>query len=96
MNSTKLKEIVMNIRTSINDGTFNEEDYISLKNFNKSLYELAIDKDNFDQEIFDNMVYFLSLRETGADAYETDVKVGKFMAARYIDPVVKNIPPKKN
>jgi hypothetical protein len=95
MNSTELKEIVTSIRTSLNDGTFKEEHYISLKNFNKSLYELAIDKDNFSQEIFDKMIYFLSLRETGADAYETDVKVGKYMAARYIDPVVKNIPPQK-
>jgi len=45
--------------------------------------------------IYRQMMKMKRKLESGEDQYSVDVKFGKYMAEKFVDPVVKNIP-KKN
>ena len=55
---------------------------------NKTFYDTILAED-FDQEIFKKMISLKRKVEEGGDSYEADVKFGKFMAEKFIDPVIK-------
>lgn len=55
---------------------------------NKTFYDMILAED-FDQEIFKKMISLKRKVEEGGDSYEADVKFGKFMAEKFIDPVIK-------
>jgi len=64
------------------------------KGAGKMLYQMVI-TNTFDNSIFKEMMKMKRLIESGEDQYSVDVKFGRYMAGKFIDPVVKNIPPKK-
>ena len=91
MKSTELKKIVDSIRADIKAGTFNPDNYIEFKEKSKILYEMTVNEQSFNQEIFDKFIGYLRRIENGEDPYGVDVEVGKFMATKYIDPVVEKL-----
>jgi hypothetical protein len=64
------------------------------KNGGKLLYEMIL-KNEFDPLIFKEMIKMKRRLESGEDQYSVDVRFGKFMAEKFIDPVVPP-PPKPN
>jgi len=96
MNSSELRTIAKQIRDSIKDNTFSEDlvDESFKKNY-KSLYDILISKDSYNEEIFQKLMSMKEKLEKGEDSYKVDVELGQYMAEKYIDPVIKKIPPKK-
>ena len=47
-----------------------------------------------NNEIFKRMMTLKRKLEDGEDSYGVDVKFGQYMAEKYVDPLVKSIPPK--
>ena len=62
--------------------------FLDFRTRNRMLYELILEG-NFDPVIFNEMMKRKRELENGSDQYSVDVKFGKFMAEKYIDPVVK-------
>ena len=91
MKSTELKNIVDNIRSDIKNGTFDPANYTEFREKSRILYEMTINDESFNQEIFDKFVGYLKRIENGEDSYGVDVEVGKYMAQKYIDPVVEKL-----
>uniref|UniRef100_A0A6C0IA72 Uncharacterized protein n=1 Tax=viral metagenome TaxID=1070528 RepID=A0A6C0IA72_9ZZZZ len=56
---------------------------------NKTFYD-TINNNEFDPDIFKKMMSLKRKMEHGTSSYEADVKFGKFMAEKYIEPVLKN------
>ena len=63
-------------------------DFSKFRTTNKIFYDTIIDGD-FNPEIFKKMMSLKRKIDDGGDSYEADVKFGKFMAEKYIDPVIK-------
>jgi hypothetical protein len=55
---------------------------------NRMFYELILEG-NFDPVIFNEMMKRKRELENGSDQYSVDVKFGRYMSEKYIDPVVK-------
>ena len=56
---------------------------------NRMFYELILEG-QFDPVIFNEMMKRKRELENGSDQYSVDVKFGRYMAEKYIDPLVKN------
>jgi hypothetical protein len=56
---------------------------------NRMFYELILEG-QFDPVIFNEMMKRKRELENGTDQYSVDVKFGRYMAEKYIDPLVKN------
>jgi hypothetical protein len=54
----------------------------------KLFYETIL-KEDMDPTIFKQMMKMKRRLESGEDSYGVDVKFGKFMAEKFIDPIVK-------
>ena len=63
------------------------DEFENFKNENKLLYE-AVTSDDYNPEIFKEMMKMKRLLESGKEQYAVDVRFGKFMAEKFIDPVV--------
>jgi hypothetical protein len=70
------------------------EEFKQFKEENKLFYETIL-SENMDMNIYRQMMKMKRKLESGEDQYSVDVKFGKYMAEKFVDPVVKNIP-KKN
>ena len=70
------------------------EEFKQFKEENKLFYETIL-SDDMDMNIYRQMMKMKRKLESGEDQYSVDVKFGKYMAEKFVDPVVKNIP-KKN
>jgi len=64
------------------------EKFKTFKESNNLLYEMVLSKD-MDILIFKKMMTMKRKLEDGEDQYSVDVKFGKFMAEKYIDPIIK-------
>jgi hypothetical protein len=62
--------------------------FLEFRTKNKLFYETILNGD-FQPEIFKQMMKSKRELESGKDQYSVDVKFGKYMADKYIDPVVK-------
>ena len=62
---------------------------------NKYFYEMILTED-MDMNIYNKMMKMKRKLEDGEDQYAVDVKFGKYMAEKFIDPVVSKIPEKKD
>jgi hypothetical protein len=71
------------------------EEFKQFKEENKVFYETIL-SDNMDMDIYRQMLKMKRKLESGEDQYSVDVKFGKYMAEKFVDPVVKNIPEKKD
>ena len=67
------------------------EEFKQFKEENKIFYEMILN-DNMDMGIYRQMMKMKRKLESGEDQYSVDVKFGKYMAEKFVDPVVKNIP----
>ena len=56
---------------------------------NKLFYEMIVSPQGMDPLIFKEMMKMKRRLESGEDQYSVDVRFGKFMAEKYIDPVIK-------
>ena len=65
------------------------EEFKPFKEENKIFYEMILN-DNMDMDIYRQMMKMKRKLESGEDQYSVDVKFGKYMAEKFIDPVVKN------
>jgi len=70
------------------------EEFKQFKEENKIFYEMILN-DNMDMGIYRQMMKMKRKLESGEDQYSVDVKFGKYMAEKFVDPVVKNIPENK-
>lgn len=70
------------------------EEFKQFKEENKIFYEMILN-DNMDMDIYRQMMKMKRKLESGEDQYSVDVKFGKYMAEKFVDPVVKNIPENK-
>ena len=92
MNSEYIEEIVSKLLTLKNEGISKEDidllsDFNDFRQKNKLFYDTILNGE-FNPEIFKKMMSLKRKIEDGGDSYEADVKFGKFMAEKYIDPVI--------
>jgi hypothetical protein len=96
----KIEEIVdklIKLKETHTPEQINElEEYTDFKTKNKMFYEMILSNEGLDQVIFKEMMKMKRRLEAGEDQYSIDVKFGKFMASKYIDPITKNLPKKEN
>jgi hypothetical protein len=72
---------------TLEDKVFEEFNEFKLKN--RLLYDMVLSSDGIDETIFKEMMRMKRRLENGEDQYSVDVRFGKYMAGKYIDPVVK-------
>jgi hypothetical protein len=93
MLSAEIELIVNKLLELKKTHTFSEIDsnpeFNSFKQANKLLYETVL-SDTMDISIFKQMMKMKRKLEDGEDQYSVDVKFGKYMAEKFIDPVVNN------
>ncbi len=90
MNADEIEEIVnkiLSLKDKIQRNLLDEV-FLEFRTKNKIFYETIVNGE-FNQEIFKEMMKRKREIEAGKDQYSVDVKFGKFMAEKYIDPVVK-------
>ena len=63
------------------------------KEKNRMFYDIIM-AGEIDMPIFNYMMKMKRKLEAGEDSYGVDVKFGKYMADKYVDPLVKSIPKK--
>jgi hypothetical protein len=95
MLAVEIEEVVnklLYLKKHISIEQINElEEFKQFKEDNKIFYEIVL-SDNMDMDIYRQMLKMKRKLESGEDQYSVDVKFGKYMAEKFIDPVVKNIP----
>ena len=69
----------------------NLSEFNEFKGANKELYEMVL-SDQMDLVVFKKMMAMKRRLESGEDQYSVDVKFGKFMAEKYIEPVLPPVP----
>jgi hypothetical protein len=93
MDSTEIEEVVERLLFLLKNGTPVTEiqqmpEFDTFKTRNKIFFETIINGQH-DPVIFKKMMQMKRKLESGSTQYEVDVKFGKFMAEKYIDPVIK-------
>jgi hypothetical protein len=93
MNANEIEEIVEHLLFLIKNITVAEinqmPEFDNFKTKNKLFFETIL-AGHHDPQIFKKMMAMKRKLESGSTQYEVDVKFGKFMAEKYIDPVIKN------
>ena len=67
------------------------EEFNDFKKGNKLFYETIL-SDQMDTVIFKKMMKLKRDLEKGEDSYGVDVKFGKYMAEKYVDPITSKLP----
>ena len=87
----QIEEIVGKICKLKEDHTIEEinsiEEFFDFKTKNRLLYEMILSQEGMDPVIFKEMMAMKRRLENGEDQYSVDVRFGKYMATKYIDPV---------
>ena len=93
MKSDQIESIVNKLLSLKKEKSFTEidsmNDFEEFKKNNKLLYETVL-SDDMNIPIFKQMMKMKRKLEDGEDQYSVDVKFGKFMAEKFIDPIVNN------
>lgn len=87
----KIEQIVSEL-LRVKESTPREEldnTYFEFRTNHRVFYETILNG-GFEPVIFKEMMKRKRQLELGQEQYSVDVKFGKFMAERYIDPVIKN------
>ena len=90
MKAEQIEQVVNEILISLKSGIFNESNFLDFKNYHQTLYEMVISEE-FDITIFKKMMYMKKQLENGESKDSLDIKVGKFMAEKYVDPLVEKL-----
>jgi hypothetical protein len=64
------------------------EEFVEFRTKNRVFYETIFSVDGLDRTIFKEMMKMKRRLEAGEDQYSVDVKFGRYMASKYIDPVI--------
>ena len=92
MNSDEIETIVDKLLVLRNKFTVMEieamPEFLPFRTKNKLFFE-TIMAGGHNPEIFKRMMLMKRKLESGATQYEVDVKFGKFMAEKYVDPLIK-------
>jgi len=70
-------------------------EYTDFRDSQKMFYNVILSGD-MDSAIFKQMMAMKRRIEGGEDQYSVDVRFGKFMAEKYVDPLVSKLPPKQD
>jgi len=70
-------------------------EYATFRETQKMFYNVILSGD-MDTGIFNQMMAMKRKIEQGEDQYSVDVRFGKFMAEKYIDPLISKIPSKQD
>lgn len=89
----KIEEIVDKLLNLKKSGKSKEyidsiSEFNDFKISNNTLYDTIL-SGGYDNEIFKTMMKLKRKIEEGGDSYDGDVKFGKYMAEKFIDPVIK-------
>jgi len=68
----------------------NSPDFDNFRKDNKMIYDMVMEND-FNEEIFKELIRMKRRLEAGEDKYSVDVRFGQFMADRYITPVKEKL-----
>jgi len=97
MNADEIEKIVaklMKLKQTLSKEQIDLDPEFNLfKEKNRMFYETIL-TDQMNMEIFKRMMVLKRKLEAGEDPYGVDVKFGQYMAEKYVDPLVKSIPPK--
>jgi hypothetical protein len=93
MKTEEIEEVVNSLLKLKIEGKSKEEidslsEFNEFRTSNKLFYDTIMNGE-FSPEIFKKMMSLKRKIDDGGDSYEADVKFGKFMAEKYIDPVIK-------
>lgn len=58
---------------------------------NKMMYDMIVKENDFNEEIFKELISMKKLLESGEDQYSVDVRFGQFMADRYLTPIKEKL-----
>ena len=87
----QIEQIVEKISKLKEDHSIEEinsmEEFSDFKTKNRMFYEMIVSVDGMDPVIFKEMMKMKRRLENGEDQYSVDVKFGKYMASKYIDPI---------
>jgi len=87
----QIEQIVEKISKLKEDHSIEEinsmEEFSDFKTKNRMFYEMIVSVDGMDPVIFEEMMKMKRRLENGEDQYSVDVKFGKYMASKYIDPI---------
>jgi hypothetical protein len=67
-------------------------EYNSFREQNRIFYDMILSDEGINEPVFKEMMKMKRRLEAGEDQYSVDVSFGRFMANKYIDPVIKNKP----
>ncbi len=84
-------ELIVKSLLELKDTTPREQldsQFLEFRTKNKLFYETILNGE-FQPAIFKQMMKRKRELESGKDQYSVDVKFGRYMAEKYIDPVVK-------
>jgi len=81
-------ELLLLKQTKTKEQIDSMEQFLEIRTKQKMLYETILSND-FNKDIFKEMMKMKRRLESGEDQYSVDVRFGKFMAEKYIDPVIK-------
>ena len=62
--------------------------FIDFRTQNQVFYETILSPQGMNQTVFKEMMKMKRRLESGEDQYSVDVRFGKFMAEKYVDPVI--------
>lgn len=97
MNADEIEKIVeklMKLKQTLSKEQIDLDPEFNLfKEKNRLFYDTII-AGEMDTQIFKRMMTLKRKLEAGEDSYGVDVKFGQYMAEKYVDPLVKSIPPK--
>ncbi len=92
MNADEIETVVNKLVSVLKTNSLAEieqmPEFDQFKNKNKLFYDTIV-SGGYDPDIFKKMMSMKRKLESGCTQYEVDVKFGKFMAEKYIDPVIK-------
>lgn len=80
-------ELLRLIQTQTNESIDKLPQFVEFKTKNRMFYETIL-KGEFDESIFKQMMKMKKKLEGGEDSYSVDVKFGRYMAEKFIDPVI--------
>ena len=67
------------------------ETFKDFRTKNRMLYEMILSPEGLNEGIFKEMMKMKRRLEKGEDQYSVDVRFGKFMAEKYLDPVTEKL-----
>ena len=83
-----VKELVLLKNTFTVEQINNIPKFIDFRTQNQVFYETILSPQGMNQTVFKEMMKMKRRLESGEDQYSVDVRFGKFMAEKYVDPVI--------